>query len=435
MKIAIVGVGYVGLVSGACFAELGSTVYCIDNDRQKIEALRRGEIPIYEPHLERLVVHNVRGNRLFFENDIATVLDEVEIVFIAVGTPMAQDGSADLTSVMHVARTIGDNLNHYVLVVNKSTVPVGTAEQVRNIIREQLVKRDLSTLSFDVASNPEFLKEGVAIDDFMKPDRVVVGVDSLKAKELMTRLYKPMLLNNFRVIFMDIRSAELTKYAANAMLATRISFMNELANLCEKVGADISAIRAGIGSDNRIGNRFLYAGCGYGGSCLPKDVSALIETAKEHHISLQLLDAVRSVNERQREILFEKFSGYYKGELSGKSVAVWGLAFKPETDDLREAPSLYLIRQLLKAGCQVRVYDPVAMPSARLLLSEQVYFGQDLYDTVKGTSAIFHVTEWKEFRMPDWKRIYSLMKTPLVIDGRNVFDASQLPEFDYLHIG
>lgn len=435
MNIAIVGVGYVGLVTGACFAELGSTVYCIDNDHQKIDALRRGEIPIYEPNLERLVVHNVRGGRLFFVEDIAGVLDRIEIIFIAVGTPMAEDGSADLSHVIGVAQTIGENLNHYILVVNKSTVPVGTAEQVRMTIQQELAKRNLLSIHFDVASNPEFLKEGAAIEDFMKPDRVVVGVDSLQARELMTRLYKPMLLNNFRVIFMDIPSAELTKYAANAMLATRISFMNELANLCEKVGADIAAIRAGIGSDARIGNRFLYAGCGYGGSCLPKDVSALIATAKANKTSLQLLEAVQKVNEEQKGVLFAKFVAYYGGSVRTKRVAVWGLAFKPETDDLREAPALYLIEQLLKAGCEVRVYDPVAMEAARALLGNSVYFAKDIYETVEGASAIFHVTEWKEFRMPNWAHIHSQMITPLLIDGRNVFDSSQLQGFDYLHIG
>ncbi len=435
MNIAIVGVGYVGLVTGACFAELGSTVYCIDQDKEKIAALKRGEIPIYEPNLDRLVAHNVRGGRLFFIEDIAEVLECVEIVFIAVGTPMAEDGSADLSHVLSVAKKIGEYLNHYVLVVNKSTVPVGTAELVRTTIKTELIKREQSAIHFDVASNPEFLKEGAAIDDFMKPDRVVVGTDSEQARELMTRLYKPMLLNNFRVLFMDIPSAELTKYAANAMLATRISFMNELANLCEKVGADISAIRAGIGSDTRIGNRFLYAGCGYGGSCLPKDVSALIATAQVNNSPLQLLEAVQNVNQRQKGVLYKKFVSHYNGNIHGKRVAVWGLAFKPETDDLREAPALYLIEQLLNAECEVRVYDPVAMPAARLKFADRVYFAKDLYETVEGTSAIFHVTEWKEFRMPDWKRIRSLMETPLLIDGRNVFDQTLLDGFHYLHIG
>ena len=348
---------------------------------------------------------------------------------------MASDGSADLSYVMGVAQTIGEHLNHYVLVVNKSTVPVGTAEQVRTTIRSVLAERGCATLHFDVASNPEFLKEGAAIEDFMKPDRVVVGTDSEQARELMTRLYKPMLLNNFRVLFMDIPSAELTKYAANAMLATRISFMNELANLCEKVGADITAIRTGIGSDARIGNRFLYAGCGYGGSCLPKDVSALIATAQENNMSLQLLEAVQSVNQKQKGILYEKFVSYYKGDVHGKRVAIWGLAFKPETDDLREAPALYLIAQLLEAGCQVRVYDPVAMPAARTLLKGQVFYAQDIYETVEEASALFHVTEWKEFRMPDWQRIRTLMTKPLLIDGRNVFDSKQLEGFHCLHIG
>ena len=435
MKIAIVGVGYVGLVTGACFAELGSTVYCIDNDSEKIHALKQKRIPIYEPNLDRLVERNVKAQRLYFTTDLTTILHEVEIVFIAVGTPMNSDGSADLTAVIAVAKIIGENLQNYILVVNKSTVPVGTAKKVRDTIQKELTARRLQNLTFDVASNPEFLKEGAAIDDFMKPDRVIVGTDSQQAKELLTQLYKPMFLNNFRVIFMDIPSAEMTKYAANAMLATRISFMNELANLCERVGADIANVRAGIGSDTRIGNRFLYAGCGYGGSCLPKDVSALLQTAQENDAPLQLLKTVQQVNELQKERLFEKFRAYYNGNIQGYRVAIWGLAFKPETDDIREAPALQLIKRLQEAQCAITVYDPVAMPNTQKLMGNTVRYATDLYDAVKDAQVLFHVTEWKEFRMPDWRRIRHLMHTPLLIDGRNVFDKNALDGFTYLQIG
>ncbi|MGP1362080.1 MAG: UDP-glucose dehydrogenase family protein [Bacteroides sp.] len=434
MNIAVVGVGYVGLVSGACFAELGSTVYCIDNNHEKISQLKNGVIPIYEPGLEHLVARNVQGGRLYFRTELAEILDEVEIVFIAVGTPMREDGSADLSYVLEVATTIGKNLTNYKLVVNKSTVPVGTAATVNSLIRQELNLRGVS-IDFDVASNPEFLKEGAAIEDFMRPDRVVVGVDSVRAQELMTRLYKPMLLNNFRVLFMDVPSAEMTKYAANAMLATRISFMNELANLCEIVGANISSVRTGIGSDARIGNRFLYAGCGYGGSCLPKDVSALIATGREYGSKLEVLTAVQHVNSLQKEILFTKYLQYYNRQIQGQKVAIWGLAFKPETDDMREAPSLRLIEQLLEYGNEVCVYDPVAMPTAKLLLGDSVLYANDLYQCVEETYAIFHVTEWKEFRMPNWQQIRRLVKVPLIIDGRNVFDPKALEGFTYLHIG
>lgn len=421
MNIAVVGVGYVGLVSAACFAELGANVYCVDVDERKIEGLREARIPIYEPGLDSLVRRGIEGGRLHFETDLSCVLHEVEIVFIAVGTPPREDGSADLRFVLEVARSIGRHLDRYCLVVTKSTVPVGTSKLVREAIEAELALRGLS-LEFDVASNPEFLKEGNAIDDFMKPDRVVVGIDSERAKELITRLYKPILLSNFRVIFMDIPSAEMTKYAANAMLATRISFINEIARLCEQVGADVNLVRQGIGSDSRIGSKFLYAGCGYGGSCFPKDVQALIHTAEEHGCRMRILEAVEEVNAEQKDVLFERFSRYYAGDVSGKHAALWGLAFKPGTDDMREAPSLVLIERLLSAGCTVSVYDPVAMPEARRILGDQVSYAKDLYACILGADVLFHVTEWKEFRMPAWPVIQKAMRSPLLIDGRNVFD-------------
>lgn len=433
MNIAIVGTGYVGLVSGACFAEMGISVYCVDINEEKISALKRGEIPIYEPNLDTLVSRNVQAGRLHFSTSLAEVLDDVEIVFSAVGTPPDEDGSADLKYVLDVARTIGQNMKDYKLIVTKSTVPVGTAQKVRKAISEELRKREVN-IDFDIASNPEFLKEGDAIEDFMKPDRVVVGVDTERAKELMTKLYKPMLLNNFRVIFMDIPSAEMTKYAANAMLATRISFMNDIANLCELVGADVSMVRNGIGSDTRIGKKFLYPGCGYGGSCFPKDVKAIIKTAKQNGYTMRVLEAVEEVNESQKNILFEKFSKHFNGEIKGKRVALWGLAFKPGTDDMREAPSLVLIDSLLKAGCEVIAYDPVAMTEAKRRLGDRITYAKDLYDTVLDADAIFHVTEWQEFRMPNWEVIKRSMHTPLLIDGRNVFDSNDLHGITYLNI-
>lgn len=435
MNIAIVGTGYVGLVSGACFADLGATVTCVDIDTNKIENLKKGIIPIYEPGLDSLVARNVKANRLNFTINLASVLDEVDVVFSAVGTPPDEDGSADLKYVLEVARTIGQNLNHYVVVVTKSTVPVGTAIKVKAAIQEELDKRGVD-VEFDVASNPEFLKEGAAIDDFMKPDRVVVGVESEKAQEYMTRLYKPMLLNNFRVIFMDIPSAEMTKYAANSMLATRISFMNDVANLCELVGADVNMVRKGIGSDSRIGSKFLYPGCGYGGSCFPKDVKALIKTAQKNGYNMRVLNAVEEVNDLQKNILFEKFTNYFNGDVKGKKVAIWGLSFKPETDDMREAPALVLIESLLNAGCQVVAYDPVAMDECRRRVGNFIEYAENMYDAVIDADAIFHVTEWKEFRMPSWKIIKKAMtEHAILIDGRNVYSANELDGIKYLNIG
>ena len=435
MNIAIVGTGYVGLVSGTCFAELGANVTCVDINQEKIESLRQGSIPIYEPNLGSLVVRNVKAERLHFTTDLASILDDVEIVFSAVGTPPDEDGSADLKYVLGVAKTIGQNMNKYLVVVTKSTVPVGTAKKVKATIQSELDKRGVN-INFDVASNPEFLKEGNAIDDFMKPDRVVVGVESERAKEMMTRLYKPMLLNNFRVIFMDIPSAEMTKYAANSMLATRISFMNDIANLCELVGADVNMVRKGIGTDSRIGGKFLYPGCGYGGSCFPKDVKALIHTAAKNGYNMRVLNAVETVNERQKNILFEKFKAYFNNNISGKKVAIWGLAFKPETDDMREAPALVLIDSLLRAGCKVCAYDPVAMDECKRRIGHSISYGNNMYDTVIDADAIFHITEWKEFRMPSWGVIKKAMKDmPVLIDGRNVFSASELEGITYIKIG
>ncbi|MFR9527698.1 MAG: UDP-glucose/GDP-mannose dehydrogenase family protein [Rikenellaceae bacterium] len=437
MKIAIVGTGYVGLVSGTCFAEMGVDVTCVDVDQKKIDSLLKGVIPIYEPNLDTLVKRNIEAGRLKFTTDLTTVLDDVEVVFSAVGTPPDEDGSADLKYVLEVARTIGANMNHHVVVVTKSTVPVGTAKKVKAAIQAELDKRG-SDLTFDVASNPEFLKEGNAIDDFMKPDRVVVGVESKKAEEIMTRLYRPMLLNNFRVIFMDIPSAEMTKYAANSMLATRISFMNEIANLCEIVGADVNMVRKGIGTDTRIGAKFLYAGCGYGGSCFPKDVKALVKTASQNGYDMQVLNAVEAVNDKQKNILFEKFTKHFGGDIKGKKIALWGLAFKPETDDMREAPALVLIDSLVAAGCEVVAYDPVAMEECQRRIGNKVTCANNMYDTVLDADAVFHVTEWKEFRMPSWEAIKRSMKAnPVLIDGRNVFDAKELVEhgFAYYCIG
>ena len=436
MKIAIVGTGYVGLVSGTCFAEMGTEVYCVDVDAKKIENLNKGIMPIYEPGLEEMVLRNQKAGRLHFLTDLSACLNEVEVVFSAVGTPPDEDGSADLRYVLEVAQTVGKYMNKYLTIVTKSTVPVGTAQKVRHVIQEELDRRG-STLTFDVASNPEFLKEGAAIKDFMSPDRIVVGVESERSKELMSRLYRPFLLNNFRVIFMDVPSAEMTKYAANAMLATRISFMNDIANLCERVGADVNMVRKGIGSDVRIGHRFLYPGCGYGGSCFPKDVKALVKTAADHGYPMRILQAVEEVNEAQKGILYRKVSDYFQGDLKGKRIAIWGLAFKPETDDMREAPSLVVIHKLLEAGCEVYAYDPVAMPESKRRIGDAIHYAKDIYDAVIEADALLLFTEWKEFRMPSWAAIKKLMKNPLVIDGRNIYEPREMEEygFEYHCIG
>lgn len=432
MNIAIVGTGYVGLVTGTCFAETGANVTCIDVNEEKIAKLKEGIIPIYEPGLEDMVERNVKAGRLHFSTSLVECLDDVEIVFSAVGTPPDEDGSADLKYVLEVARTIGKHINKYTLVVTKSTVPVGTAKKVKAAIQEELDKRGVD-VAFDVASNPEFLKEGNAIDDFMSPDRVVVGVESERAKKLMSKLYKPFMYVNFRVIFMDIPSAEMTKYAANSMLATRISFMNDIANLCELVGADVTAVRDGIGSDSRIGRKFLYAGCGYGGSCFPKDVKALIKTVEQNGYDMKVLKAVEDVNERQKSILFDKLNRHFGGELKGKTIALWGLAFKPGTDDMREAPSLVLIEKLKAAGCHVRAFDPVAINESRRRIGDTIYYATDIYDAVLEADALMLVTEWKEFRMPNWKVIKKVMNEPVVFDGRNIFDSDDVQENGFIY--
>ena len=436
MNIAIVGTGYVGLVSGTCFAEMGVNVTCIDVNRQKIEQLEKGVIPIYEPGLEELVHKNVNAGRLHFGTDLAAVLDRVEVVFSAVGTPPDEDGSADLKYVLEVARTVGQNMKDYLVVVTKSTVPVGTAKKVRHAIQEELDKRGLQ-LEFDVASNPEFLKEGAAVDDFMRPDRVVVGVESDRAREIMKRLYRPFMLTNDRMLFTDIPSAEMIKYAANSMLATRISFMNDIANLCELVGANVNMVRKGIGSDSRIGAKFLYPGCGYGGSCFPKDVKALVKTAEQNGYEMRVLKAVEEVNDKQKRVLFDKLAHHFGGELSGKAVALWGLAFKPETDDMREAPSLVLIDLLLEAGCRVKVYDPVAMEECRRRIGDRVEYCRDKYEAAVDAEALLLVTEWKEFRVPSWEVLKKAMRGKVVIDGRNIYDREEMKrnDFEYECIG
>lgn len=435
MNVVIVGTGYVGLVSGTCFAEMGMHVQCVDVDANKVARLQKGEIPIYEPGLDDMVVRNTAAGRLTFTTSLPEALAEAAVLFIAVGTPTSVDGSADLKYVLQVAKTIGENLSQYCLIVDKSTVPVGTAKLVKQTIQAELDKRGVD-ISFDVASNPEFLKEGDAIKDFMTPDRVVVGVDSEKAKEVLSRLYRPFLLNNFRVIFMDVASAEMTKYAANAMLATRISFMNDVANLCDKVGADINMVRKGIGADGRIGSKFLYAGCGYGGSCFPKDVKALIKTGNEHGVPMGVLQAVELVNESQKTILFRKLQKYISlDQLKGATVALWGLSFKPNTDDMREAPSVVLANALLAAGCKVKVYDPIAMEEAHKQLGDTVYYASDIYDAVNDAEALFLVTEWKEFRAPNWSVVRKAMAGNIIIDGRNIYDGNELREAGFVYEG
>ena len=432
MNIAIVGIGYVGLVTGTCFAETGVNVTCVDVNAEKIENLQKGIIPIYEPGLEDMVQRNVNAGRLHFTTALENCLDNVDIVFSAVGTPPDEDGSADLSYVLAVAKTIGANMKKYTLVVTKSTVPVGTAHKVKDTIQAELDKRGVS-IEFDVASNPEFLKEGNAIDDFMSPDRVVVGVESERAKKLMTKLYKPFMMLNSRVIFMDIPSAEMTKYAANSMLATRISFMNDIANLCELVGADVNMVRDGIGSDSRIGRKFLYPGCGYGGSCFPKDVKALIKTAEQNGYPMRVLKAVEEVNETQKSLLFEKLEKIFNGDLEGKTIALWGLAFKPGTDDMREAPALVLIEKLRKAGCVVRAYDPAAMGESKRRIGDTIFYACDMYDALLDADALMLVTEWKEFRLPAWGVVKKTMKQPVILDGRNIYDAKELQDLGFVY--
>ena len=431
MNISIVGTGYVGLVSGACFAEMGIDVTCVDIDEKKIGRLLSGEVPIYEPGLDDLVRRNVEAGRLHFTTDLSSCLDQVEVVFSAVGTPPDEDGSADLRYVLEVARTFGRNINKYTILVTKSTVPVGTSKKVKAVIQEELDRRGVQ-IPFEVASNPEFLKEGAAIKDFMSPDRIVVGTESERAQRLLSRLYRPFLVNNFRIYFMDISSAEMTKYAANAMLATRISFMNDIANLCDKVGADIDMVRKGIGTDARIGNKFLYAGCGYGGSCFPKDVRALARTGREYGSPMRIIEAVEAVNERQKEIVVRKLAAEL-GDLRGRTVALWGLAFKHETDDMREAPALVLIKALLKENCKIKVYDPIAMNECRRKLGSVVEYCENKYQATIEADALVLVTEWKEFRIPDWNLVKQNMKGVFIVDGRNLYNKTELERNSFIY--
>jgi UDPglucose 6-dehydrogenase len=432
MKITVVGTGYVGLVTGACFAETGATVICVDVDKEKVDKLKNGIIPIYEPGLEDIVSRNVSKDRLHFTTSIVDALDDTEVVFIAVGTPPDEDGSADLKYVLQVAKDIGTYMKNYLVVVTKSTVPIGTAKKVKAEIQKALGHRNYN-MDFDVASNPEFLKEGNAVDDFLKPDRIVIGTESERAEKLIRRLYKPFLLNNHPILFMDIASAEMTKYAANSMLATKISFMNDLANLCEIVGADINFVRKGIGSDTRIGNKFIYAGAGYGGSCFPKDVKALIKTSKDMGHALKILQAVEDVNNFQKSVLFKKISNHFKGELKNKTISVWGLAFKPNTDDMREAPSLALIDELLEHGASVKAYDPVAMDEGKRILKDQIQFIDDPYEALIDSDALAIITEWAEFRLPNFRIMEKLLKNKVIFDGRNIFDLGEMEELGFVY--
>lgn len=436
MNVAVVGSGYVGLVSGTCFAEMGANVWCVDVDVHKIENLKKGILPIYEDGLKDLVDKNAADGRLHFTTSLAGCIDQVEIVFIAVGTPPEEDGSADVSHVMEVAAEFGRHISGYTLLVMKSTVPVGTCFKVREVVMEELEKRG-ADIPFDIASNPEFLKEGVAIKDFMTPDRVIIGIENDRAKALISSLYRPFLLNNYRVIFMDILSAEMTKYASNAMLATRISFMNELARLCELTGADVSKVRIGMASDSRIGSKFLYPGCGYGGSCFPKDVKALINTALTNGYSMQIISAVENVNMEQKKVVFHKLREAFGGNLSGRTVALWGLAFKPCTDDMREAPSIVTVSMLLEAGAQVRVFDPAAMHTAENIFGDSVTYCSDIYDAAAGADAVALVTEWKQFRIPDWRRLREVMRGRVFVDGRNIYNPEEpaAAGFDYYCIG
>jgi UDPglucose 6-dehydrogenase len=436
MKVTIVGSGYVGLVTGACFSEVGINVVCVDIDSKKIDNLNNGIIPIYEPGLEEMLMRNMKKDRLSFTTNIAEAIKDSEVLFISVGTPPDEDGSADLKYVLAVARECGKNMDDYLLVVTKSTVPVGTSEKVKNAIQEELNKRNVN-IAFDVASNPEFLKEGAAIADFLKPDRIVIGLNSPRAEELMRSLYKPFTLNGHPLIFMDIVSAEMTKYAANAMLATKISFINDIANLCEIVGADINLVRNGIGSDSRIGNKFIYPGIGYGGSCFPKDVQALIRTGSEFNYDLRILKAVEDVNNDQKLVVFNKIKNYFKGDLKGKTIAIWGLSFKPQTDDMREAPALKIVKNLLEAGAKVKAYDPIAMNEAKHHFGDTISYYNDLHEALIDADCLAILTEWPEFKFPNFKIVRKLLNTPALFDGRNIYDKNEMKElgFDYFCIG
>jgi UDPglucose 6-dehydrogenase len=434
MKVAVVGTGYVGLVTGTCLAEVGMDVTCIDIDQQKIDNLKAGILPIYEPGLEEMVLRNTQKGRLGFSTDLPASIQQADVAFIAVGTPPGEDGSADLKYVLAVARSIGRHMTNYMVVVTKSTVPVGTAKKVRAAIEEELAMRE-DDIAFDVASNPEFLKEGAAIDDFMKPDRIVIGVESERAEDIMEKVYKPFLLNGHPIIFMDIPSAEMTKYAANSMLATKISFMNDIANLCEIMGADVNMVRKGIGTDARIGNKFIYPGIGYGGSCFPKDVKALIKTAAENGYDMQILRSVEAVNENQKSVLFNKIKNHFADGLAGKTFAIWGLSFKPKTDDMREAPSLVIIEKLLAEGCKIKAYDPVAMPEARHTLGDTIEYAKDQHDALLDADALLIVTEWPEFRSPNFKVVSKLMKSQVIFDGRNIYDIKEMQQAGFTYYG
>ena len=436
MKTIILGTGYVGLVTGTCFAETGIDVVCVDIDQHKIENLRNGIIPIYEPGLEPMVKRNLEKKRLVFSTSVKENLADCEALFIAVGTPPGEDGSADLKYVISAAREIGKHMNSYLVIVTKSTVPIGTSTKVKDVVQQELDKRGVK-IEFDVASNPEFLKEGAAVEDFLKPDRIILGIESEQARKILNRLYHPFLLNGHPIIYMDIPSAEMTKYAANCMLATKISFMNDLANLCELVGADINAVRKGIGSDPRIGNKFIYSGIGFGGSCFPKDVKALIRTAGDFGYSLDVVKAVEEVNNRQKEVMFHKIHHHFKGRLKNKVFGLWGLSFKPNTDDMRESPSLRIIEMLVKAGAIVKAYDPVAMPEGKKILGDSVIFGRDMYDVMIDASGLILATEWSEFRVPNFKLLAKIMKDYVIFDGRNIYDPAEVKEngFDYYGVG
>ncbi len=434
MKISVVGTGYVGLVSGTCFSETGIHVTCVDVDANKIERLNRGEVPIYEPGLETLIDKNVKKQRLHFTTSLKESLEGSEALFIAVGTPPDEDGSADLKYVLDVAREVGRHLEHYMVIVTKSTVPIGTAKKVKAAVQEELDKRG-SDVEFDVASNPEFLKEGDAIEDFLRPDRIVIGTEADRAEQVLRRLYKPFLLNQHPILFMDIPSAELTKYAANSMLATKISFINDIANLCERVGADVNQVRMGIGSDSRIGYKFIYAGTGYGGSCFPKDVKALIKTSDEHNHSLEVLKAVERVNEKQKGILFDKLSHHFNGQLKGKKIALWGLAFKPNTDDMREAPAITIIEKLRQAGARIVGYDPVAMHEAQRKLGDALEYANDQYEAIDGADALILVTEWSEFRVPEWEKMEKRMNQKIIFDGRNIYEPRDMEQWGWTYYG
>jgi len=434
MKVSIVGTGYVGLVTGTCFAETGLSVTCVDIDKEKVEGLRKGKVPIYEPGLETMIKRNVEKGRLFFTTNLKESLVDADALFIAVGTPPDENGSADLKHILTVGRNIGQLIDHYMVIVTKSTVPVGTAEKVRKVIREEITKRG-TDVEFDIASNPEFLKEGAAIQDFLKPDRIVIGIDSEKAKKTMERLYKPFVLNNHPIYFMNIPSSELTKYTANSMLATKISFMNDIANLCEILGADINMVRKGIGSDSRIGNKFIYPGTGYGGSCFPKDVQALIRTAAENKYSLRILQAVEDVNYSQKEVIFNKIMKHFNGDIKGKTFCLWGLSFKPQTDDMREAPSLVIINKLLNESAGVKAYDPAAMDETKRILGDKIEYAIDQYDALIDTDALVLITEWSEFRMPNFRVMEKLLKEKIIFDGRNIYDSKEMEENGFVYYG